>query len=153
MSKYLLLSLSAALLTVSINAYTPQQRFERFKKIEAYEVRPGVLMLPRYSADNQVCEFGLQRLAYSQEMLRVDSDISSEINPLLDQLVPPEERGKPSNAVDGGLVVENGPILARTKDFENVTIQTYAGTFNCRHRREFAGQVVAVVKWKNRVCR
>jgi hypothetical protein len=36
-----------------------------FKAIEAYEVRPGILLQPRYTAEGQICEIGLERLHYS----------------------------------------------------------------------------------------
>lgn len=139
--------------------YTPasaQERFQKYKKIEAYEVRPGILMLPSYTADNQVCKIGLQTLIYSPELIRLDADLDSkEIDSVLAELVPMDERGKPTEKIPGSyLSVEWGPGFETTKDFENVKIQIEDRVLKPKHKNEIAlEQVAVVVTWKNRVCR
>jgi hypothetical protein len=32
--------------------------FSNYKAVEAYEIRPGILMMPRYAKDGSVCEVG-----------------------------------------------------------------------------------------------
>jgi hypothetical protein len=95
-----------------LNASTAtQQQFAKYRKIEAYEVRPGILMMPRYTTGDEVCEIGLERLHYSPELIRIDSGLSrKEIDLALDELVPIEERGKPSGAADG-LITQGGHIV------------------------------------------
>src|SRR6266481_1086183 len=151
MSKYVGLSLS--LLLMLNTAPTAQQRFQEYKKIEAYEVRPGILMLPRYTVDNQVCEIGLERLHYSPQLIRLDSGLSrQEIDKILDELVPADERGKPSKEAGGALVTQGGHSLTTTMDFEYVSIQIYGATSSSNRKGETTvDEVLATVKWKKRV--
>ncbi len=44
--------------------------FTKYRAVKAFEVRPGILMMPSYSADGQVCEIGLEDLHYSPELVR-----------------------------------------------------------------------------------
>jgi hypothetical protein len=78
---------------ISLLAVRPHNdKFSKYHSIEAYEIRPGILMIPRYSQDGQVCEMGLQRMHYSPEIVRFDSSLSrSEIDGLFDELVPADE--------------------------------------------------------------
>jgi hypothetical protein len=71
MPKFVGLSLT---ILIMLNAVTTaQQQFAKYRKIEAYEIRPGILMMPRYTADDRVCEIGLEKLHYSPERIRLDS--------------------------------------------------------------------------------
>jgi hypothetical protein len=133
-----------------------QQQFDKYKKIEAYEVRPGIEMFPRYTADGQVCEIGLEKLMYTPELVRLDADLDTkEIDEVLDDLVPANERGKPTDKIPGShLSVETGPAFQTLEDFENVKVQIYSRVYKPKHKNEIALQpVVAVVQWKNRVCK
>ena len=136
-------------------ATTTQQRFAKYRKIEAYEVRPGILMMPRYTADDEVCEIGLERLHYSPTLIRLDSGLSRrEIDQILDELVPADERGKPSTNPADTLITQGGDSLTTNIEFENVSIQIYGATSPSDHKREITvNEVIATVKWKQRMCR
>jgi hypothetical protein len=93
MSKLIGLALAAVLLLPSANPV--REQFAKYKAVEAYEIRPGVLMMPRYSSDGQVCEIGLEKLHYSPEIIRLDSSLSrEEVDQVLEELVPANERGR-----------------------------------------------------------
>ena len=150
MSKIFTLGLAGMLLLVLGNPV--HQQFAKYKAIEAYEIRPGILMMPSLSADGQVCEIGLERLHYSPERIRLDSSLSrEEIDRIFDELVPPDERGPKSKDFAGTLITRGGQSLVTNIDFENVSIQIYgdatisAGTT--------VDEVTATLKWKNRKCR
>lgn len=133
---------------------TAQERFGRYQRIEAYEVRPGILMMPRYTAADQVCEIGIERLQYSPTLIRLDSDLSrEEIFQILDEVVPVRERGNPSKDV-GNNIIESGQIMTTNIDYENVLIRIYGATLPSKHKNEIrVNEVVATVRWKHRVCR
>ena len=133
---------------------TTEQRFLKYRKIEAYEVRPGILMMPRYTADDKVCEIGLERLHYSPDLVRLGSDISSkDIDEILDELVPADERGKPGKELDN-LITQVGQGFTQNIEFENVTLQIYgAASPSDRKGETTVNQVAATIKWKQRVCR
>ena len=85
MSKLIASVVAGILLLPALN--TGRERFAKYKPVEAYEIRQGILMMPRYSADGQVCEIGLEKLHYSPEMIRVDSSLSrEEIDQIFDEL-------------------------------------------------------------------
>jgi hypothetical protein len=68
-----LVGLGLTVVLVLNAALTAQpQQFEKYRKVEAYEVRPGLLVMPRYASDDEVCEIGLERLLYSPELIRLD---------------------------------------------------------------------------------
>jgi hypothetical protein len=146
-------SLSLTILFMLNAATTTQQRFANYRKIEAYEVRPGILMMARYTADDKVCEIGLERLQYSPTLIRLDSGLSrEEIFQILDELVPVNERGKPSKDTDNQ-ITESGQSLTTNIDYENVSIRIYGATLPSKHKNEIAvNEVVATVKWKHRIC-
>jgi hypothetical protein len=132
---------------------TTHEEFAKYKKVEAYEIRPGILMMPRYSADGQVCEIGLQKLQYSPEMIRLDSALSrKEIDQVFDELVPAEQRGSQSTGFVGSSMTEIGQGLTITKDFEKVSIQIYGALSSSSKREATVNEVAATLKWKNRNC-
>ena len=153
MSKFVGLGLT--ILFMLNTAPTAQQRFAKYQKIEAYEVRPGILMMPRYTTDDKVCEIGLEKLHYSPAVIRVASSLSrEEIFQLLDELVPAAERGKPSKDLTANEINRSGQVMTTNMEFDNVSVKIYGGTLPSRHKNETTvDEVVATVKWKQRVCR
>jgi hypothetical protein len=144
----------AAVLLLGTGMITKQQ-FTKYRKVDAYEVRPGILMMPRFTADDQVCEIGLQRLLYSPELIRVNSDLSRrDVDLILDELVPADERGKPVKSPLDGLITESGQSMVTSMDFENVVIDIYGSTAPQGRKGGITeSEVVATVKWKKRTCR
>jgi len=51
-------------------------RFARYKQIEAYEIRPDILMMPSYTSDGQICEIGLEKRQYSPAMVRLEPSLT-----------------------------------------------------------------------------
>jgi hypothetical protein len=156
MSKLISLAFAAVLLVPS--ATPDRQRFAKYKAVEAYEIRPGILVLPTYSADGQVCEIGLEKLHYSPEMIRLDSTLSQkEIDQVFDELVPADERGpRTKDGSTGTLITRGGGSLTLTTniEFENILIQIYGETASPARKGEITVDgVAATLKWKNQTCR
>jgi len=150
MSKLIGLVIAALLLVPSVNP--DRERFAKYKAVEAFEVRPGLLVLPSYSADGQVCEIGLEKLHYSPEMVRLDSTLSrKEIDQVFDELVPADERGPQAKDFAGTQITQSGGSLTTNIDFQNVSIQIY-GNATSEKRGITVDEVVATLKWKNRKC-
>ena len=152
MSKLIGFTLTAVLLLTSANPV--HEKFAKYKAIEAYEIRPGVLMMPRYSSDGQVCEIGLEKLLYSSEMIRLDSSLSrEEIDQIVDELVPADERGPRSKDLPRDVMSEMGGGMTTSRDFENVWVHIYGATSPFAGKHEtIVDEVVATIKWKNRKC-
>jgi hypothetical protein len=129
-------------------------RFSGYKVVEAYEIRPGILMMPRYSDNGQVCEIGLERRHYSPEQIRLYSSLSrKEIDQLFEELVPVNERGRRSKDFGGNLITQSGHSITTNMDFENVSIQIFGQELRASSPGEIAeDDIVATVHWKNRKC-
>ncbi len=136
-------------------AMKPQSdKFSKYKVVETYEVRPGILMMPRYSDSGQVCEIGLETRHYSPKMIRLDSNLSrTEIDEILEELVPTDDRGPKSKDFGENLIDLVGQGSTTNRGYENVSIQIYSKVVPASRSREIvANDIVATVHWKNRKC-
>jgi hypothetical protein len=126
MSKLAVIGCTALLLM--LNANPDRTQFSKYKTVEAYEIRPGILMMPSYAADGQVCEIGPERRRYSPEVIRLDSDIpDKDLNELIDELAPAAERGPRSKGLLGEDFVEiDGGGMTAVRDYENVSIDIFS---------------------------
>jgi len=130
-------------------------QFSHFRVVEAYEIRPGILMMPRYSADGQVCEIGLEKLHYSQEMIRLDSDLSrQDISQIFDELVPSAERGpKPTSLLEQGMTTVSGRGMISDEEYQNVSIRIFEKITSADGKDGASlDEVAATLTWKNRKC-
>jgi len=145
-------SVAAVLLLAAANP--AREKFAKYKSIEAYEIRPGILMMPRYSADGQVCEIGLEKLHYSPEKIRLDSSLSrKEIDEIFDELVPSAERGpKPTGLLEQWTTNLSGASMVSDEEYQNVSIQIYSAVVSEKKDAVTADQVTATLQWKNRKC-
>ena len=153
------MSISLVLLLQPHMGMDLEQLLAQYPKVDAYEVRPGILLLPRYTTGGEVCALGLQRLHYTPEMVRLDSDMAGEgVDKILDELVPSAERGKPSEALPRGLYTRSGQSMVYSEEYDNITLQYWWEIESPPERkskkRETKGNLVAVtVKWKHRTCK
>ena len=130
--------------------------FSKYRTVEAYEVRPGILMMPTYSEDGRVCEIGLERRHYSPDKVVLDSGLSrSEIDQIIDELVPIRERGpKSENLLERGGIILEGNSLVKSEGYENVTIRMYREASSPSSSHGIAASDVAVtITWNHRKCR
>ena len=145
---------SVAVVLLLVAANPAREKFAKYKTVEAYEIRPGILMMPRYSADGQVCEIGLEKLHYSPEKIRLDSSLSrKEIDEIFDELVPGDERGpKPTGVLAQGMTNFSGQSMVSDEEYQNVSIQIYGGVTPDGKVAVIVDEVTATLKWKNRNC-
>ena len=128
--------------------------FARYKAVEAYEIRPGVLMMPRYSSDGQVCEIGLEARHYSPEKIRLDANLSRpEIDNIFDELVPTDERGPKTSLLLGtDQILEVGKGLITTSQYKNVSLQIYSAVSTSKKHEIVSEDVAATIRWNDRKC-
>ncbi|MGD1062985.1 MAG: hypothetical protein ABR860_06960 [Terracidiphilus sp.] len=154
MAKLFWLACFAMLTVLPANSQNPQ--LSKYKKVEAYEIRPGILMMPRYTSDGQVCEIGLEKRHYSPEMIRTESALSSEeIDELVDELAPASVRGpKPSGLAGHDSILIDGHAITRTRNYENVVVEIDAAQSDRCKKGSICsdGDVVVTIRWKNRKC-
>lgn len=131
-----------------------EAQFKRYKAVEAYEVRPGILMMPRYASDGQVCEIGLERRRYSPEEIRHDTDLSrKEISEIAEELAPTDQRGAETDLLaPGEMDLIAGRGTTTISDYENVTIEIHYWALPSGEKQYTLEQPVAVIRWKQRQC-
>lgn len=152
MARMIWLVLAATLLSGSNES--AQNKFANYRAITAYEIRPGVLAMPRYSADGEVCEIALEKLRYSPEKIILDSSLSrGEINQVFEELVPADERGAKSKDLRRPLIAQNGRSITTITEYENVSIQIFSEDLSKPGQRDITEtDIVATARWKNRAC-
>ena len=102
---------------------TEQDLEERYgKPIKVYQVSNSVCMIPEYADDGQVRAMTLYYIPVSVDgdrngVIRIRPLPWSELEKVLDNLVPNSERGKFRDAHDSTV-----PVRSRTYNYENVTI-------------------------------
>ena len=118
----------------------------KYRQVSSYELRPGIVMTPKYAADGQVCEMVLERRQKTETGVVFGVSFSEkEVKELVDQLVPQANRGRNLTkflnvSVDGGFVTTE-------YTYENVLVRVYGIT------RPVPGDRVVIITWPKRVCR
>jgi len=150
-SKLLSFACGGALLASYIGSQSP--RFSGFKSVEAFEVRPGILMMPRYADDGKVCEIGLQKRLYFPEKVSVDGDLSrDEIEQAFEELVPVSERGPELPGFHAHPMSEAGNTITTTTEYENVSLEIVGKMLPSKRHEVIEETVVGIIRWKNRKC-
>lgn len=126
------------------------ERFSRYKTIETYEVRPGILMMPEYAGDGQVCQITLEKHHFLNETADLSSGVPREtFIELVNELVPIEERGRQTmNFGKEYISSYSGQSSNTFAEYENVSINI----FGTQSHRNGMGDIVAVIQWKKRTC-
>jgi hypothetical protein len=146
-----LIGLVCAAMLLLLSANHGREQFAKYKPVEAYEIRPGILMMPRYSADGQVCEIVIEKHHYSNDTAILGSTIPRElIIQIVDELVPINERGPllPTNLGREYLALYGGNSYTAFADYKNVSIDIAGNASPIG----FAGDIVATIHWKNLKC-
>jgi hypothetical protein len=145
------LALGGALLAVSQGPH--DQRFSGLKAVEAYEVRPGILAMPRYAEDGQVCEIGLQKRLYIPEGANVSDHLSrDEIEPIFEELVPASERGPELPGFQAHPISEVGNTITTTTEYQNVSLEIVGRVLPSKRHEVIEETMVGIIHWKNRKC-
>ncbi len=129
-----------------VSAQSSADLSSKYRQITSYELRPGIVMTPKYAADGQVCQMVLEKRQKTDTGIVFGFYFSEkEVKELLDELVPEAERGrnltKTLNArVDGGFVTTD-------YTYENILVRVYGIT-----RPDPGGNSVVSIAWPKRVC-
>ena len=144
-------ALLGSILTALLLPVRPQNdTFSKYKSIETYEIRPGILMMPRYATDGQVCEITLEKHHFDNDIADLNTTIPQEtFIQLIDELAPANERGRQTmNFGKEYIAAYSGHSTTTFAEYENVSIDIYGkSSHECGK-----GDIVAVIKWKKRAC-
>lgn len=120
-----------------------QARYGR--PIEVYEIRPGILIYPKFDADGRLIEARIRRAIATEPTIYLDSELPNDLlTKILNELVPVGRRGKKSDLF--GLISVAGVGGTKDDDYENVSIIYY---FSAGPRKNsVSGTKAVVVSWK-----
>ena len=120
------------------------------KRVDAYQFRPGLLVLPAYSEPGKLCRLVLQKqVVLADGTVSLDPEVSTRvIEEALDKIVPATVRGN-KRRVPGGLTVKAivGTGIVSSDEYERVTISRYASSTSA-----LPGSVAVVVQWMTNPC-
>jgi hypothetical protein len=124
------------------------ERFTKYKAVEAYEVHPGILIMPKYTTDNEICQIVVEKDLYSDGTVHLDPALPHDlVTEIVDELAPPNERGPlTTDEKVGWLSLYAGNTVTSFGDYRNVSIAISRSSSS-------VGDIVAVIKWKNRTCK
>jgi hypothetical protein len=145
MAKGLVLFLALGIVAVAFGQ-TSADLSAKYQQITAYELRPDVVMTPKYATDGQVCEIAIERRQKTETGIVFAAPFSEdEVRHFIDELAPEGERGRNltktlNERVDGGFITTE-------YTYENVLVRVYGTT-----RPAPAGDRVITITWPKRTC-
>jgi hypothetical protein len=137
---------------LALVAVPSSDRLRKYRAVEAYEIRPGIIATPFYSDSHELCEISIERRHYADNAVDMDATMSKEqIVSMFDELAPKEERGgswskkfPPDTEFSEG----DGGVLDTHIPYENVTLRIYGS----RVRPEWQKYVAAIIVWNKVRC-
>jgi hypothetical protein len=114
--------------------------------LDAFVVRPGLLMTSKYAADGKVCEIYIVEARTPGSNIGLRTPLTMETVPaLIDELVPEGERGDKLRWP----VQTQGMTLQAFYQYENLSIELVQNLLPA----EGWSDSTLTIKWNNRVCK
>jgi len=152
MNKKLTLSLLLLAFTTTSWGQTSTDLNKKYRKITFYELQqPGIVMIPKYADDGNVCEMTVERHQATDNGIILALTFSDqEVKDVIDELVPEPQRGrdlKDSYWEKWLRTTLSGSTTDTEFSYENISVHAY-GTV----QPEISGNMIIVIKWLKRVC-
>jgi len=137
----------SSVIFLAFGTHSAQEFQSRYTRVESYQIRPGVLGTPKYAANGILCEIFIEKRHIQGDTVELGPTIPHVLTlEMIDELVPPSERGKPIMQLGGSDYIDTvqGRIEITFAAYEKVSIQIFKATSD-------TGDTAAIVRWKN-VC-
>jgi hypothetical protein len=126
---------------------------QKFPHHETYEVEPGVVMWAKFASSGLVCEMSVEETHFDKNVTHFETRIEpNKISTLLDQLVPPLERGEKEQDEFSRLIAVSGPTMQRTDTYANVVVSVMWSVETHKKSATLTSSAVLKIKWRNRSC-
>lgn len=139
----------SSLVVVILGLPATHQPLAGYPRMESYEIRPGVLAMPKYADDGELCQVSIEKLHIQQSgvELGVPTIPRETVLKMIDELAPPSERGKAISQLAGFDYIDviNGTADIAAANYEKVLVQIYGST-------SLPGDVAVVLRWKKKAC-
>jgi hypothetical protein len=141
----------ASLAFISLTIVQPARDFEsRYPRIESYQIRPGVFATPSYAKTGVLCAVSIEKRHVQGDTVDLGSTIPHKVAlEIIDELVPPSERGKPTMQLAGHDYIDliNGSSDVAIAEYEKVSIQIHGTSTHATVTD--SGDLAVVITWKN----
>ena len=139
----------SCIVVVILAVPAPHQFPTGYRRLEVYEIRPGVLAMPKYADDGELCQVSIEKLHIQQNVVELGVPTMSRetVLKMIDELAPPSERGKAISQLAGFDYIDviNGTADVSAANYENVLVQIHGST-------SAPGDVAVVLDWKRKAC-
>jgi hypothetical protein len=139
----------SSLIVAIVGVPATHQSLTKYPRLESYEIRPGVLAMPKYADDGELCQVSIEKLHVQDSgvELGVPTMSRESVLKMIDELAPPSERGKAITQLAGFDYIDiiNGTADVAAANYENVSVQIYGST-------SAPGDVAVVLDWKRKAC-
>jgi hypothetical protein len=136
-------------LFVVVGGYITHPSLARYPRVESYEIRPGILAMPKYAENGEVCQVSIEKLHIQPKGVDLGpSTMPRElVLEMIDELAPPSERGKAITQLAGFDYIDviNGTTDVAAANYENVSVQIYGTTTT-------HGDIAVILDWKGKAC-
>jgi len=155
--RFIALAFAIAFLAISATAQTAKDLNARYgAPHDSYEIRPGIFMTAKFAPDGRLCEVSVEkRHVKSSGSILLDETFMSpdEMTPIVQELVPINERGKENKPSEDISIIGGG--MTTTYDYENVRITYYGAVARDKGTKKtivVRGTAAIIIQWKNRGC-
>jgi hypothetical protein len=133
-------------LVVAALGQTSPDLSAKYRQVTSYELRPTVMMTPKFAADGEVCEMVIERRQKTDTGIVFAASFSEEeVRQFMDELAPEAERGRNLTKVLNTSI--SGGSIVTEYSYENLLVEVYGVT-----RPAPAGTKVIVITWPKRAC-
>lgn len=140
---------ASSLMLVALNVNSGQQFESRYARVESYEIRPGVLAMPKYAKDGTLCQVSIEKLRVQPDAVDLGASTMPRnlVLEMVDELAPPSERGSATVQLAGFDYIDiiDGSVDIATANYRNVSVQIYKTT-------SVPGDMAAVLQWNREAC-
>ena len=137
------------LIVAILGVSATHQALVRYPRVESYEIRPGVLAIPKYAENGEVCQVSIEKLHIQRDGVELGASTMSRelVLEMIDELAPPSERGKAITQLAGFDYIDviNGTADVAAANYENVSVQIYGSTST-------PGDAAVILSWKKKPC-
>jgi hypothetical protein len=147
----MMMKLFASICLLAVVAGPSSDRIRKYHGVETYEIRPGIIATPAYTASHDLCEISIEKRHYSNNRVDMDAAMPKElILSMFDELVPKEERGGPSGRLPADTEISEADLgmLSTRIPYENVTLTMY-GKQDKPDRQKY---IAAIISWDKTPC-
>ena len=123
----------------------------RYRRVDAYELRPGVLATAEFDKEGKVCGITVEKRHTSVSGIELGSTLPRPlVEELISELAPTALRGQPINPKLQKLGNSSifGGMEERLDDYEHVSITVVGDVANDTD----PGAKVLLVRWKRKAC-